>query len=127
MSNYFKFGLSMLCFMLLMVHGALAQEPADDSLFSFGTVVSVSPQRIVLKEYDFEREEQMKVTYVINSQTQFENVQAASEIKTDDELEVYYKESNKEKVATVIAKYEVLEEDLEDGSSSYNQEIRDED
>ena len=124
MKNYFRLGLTITT--ILIASYVCAAEPADTDLFSFGIVMSVSKDKITLQEYDFEQEKQIEVTYLIDSNTQFENVKSADEFVKDDEVEIYYKEANNEKTATVIVKYEVLEDDTED-TSNLNQETPEED
>ena len=81
-------------------------EDAQDGKYSFGTVVSVNVNQIVLKEYDYDKDEEVDVTYEVNADVKFENAGALKDIVKDDEVEIYWKDADGKKVATIISKSE---------------------
>lgn len=83
---------------------------ADDEEYTYGAVKQISADQIVILEYDYDREETIEESYKINPNTQFENVQSATELVEADNVEIYFKEENNDKIATLIVK-ELFEEE----------------
>ena len=81
-------------------------DDAQDGKYSFGTVESVAPNQIVLKEYDYDKDEEVNVTYEVGADAKFENAGALKDIVKDDEVEIYWKDADGKKVATIISKSE---------------------
>jgi hypothetical protein len=87
----------------------IAQTEAEEKVetvagFSYGQVVSISSNKIIVREYDFDNEEGVQVTYVINSETEFVNVGSYNELQNGDDVEISYKNVGEEKIATAISK-----------------------
>ena len=92
-------------------------EDSSDGKYSFGVVTSVTDKEIVLKEYDYDKDEEIMVTYEFNQDTKFENAASLKDIAKDDEVEIYWTEKDGKNVATFIDKSEdsdtVPEEDAQ--------------
>ena len=87
----------------LMVSGAsiaIAQE--EEVEYSYGTVNKVSGNDIEVKEYDFETESDVNVTYVVNAETQFINVNAVAEIAPGDTVDIDYVVKEGKNAAKVV-------------------------
>ena len=83
----------------------------EDINYSYGVVVSHSPAQIVLLEYDYDRDEEIQVTYEVNADTKVENVESLDKLQKDDNVEIYYKQVNGKNVATSIEKEVISNED----------------
>ena len=120
------FGLILLVSGILMFsYNAFSQEEPLDEQFTFGNVVSASSEKLVLKEYNFDEDKEEEITYSIDAKTQYENASSFSDLAADDEVEVYFKEEKEERTATLITKYELSEEDMEDPDLMNSQEDTD--
>jgi hypothetical protein len=87
----------------------VADDTADED-FAFGTVVNVSDTQITILEYDFDSEEEKQNTYTLNGETKYENVSSPKEILPNDEVELNFKEDNGAKIATMVYK-DIITED----------------
>lgn len=99
-------------------HGVSAQDEVvspqneeDEINYSYGVVVSQSPNQIVLLEYDYDRDEEVQVTYEVNAETKVENVESLDKLQKDDNIEIYYKEMDGRKIAVSIEKELLIDED----------------
>ena len=91
---------------------APAATPSDEMKYSFGTVVKVGEGEIVVQEYDYSKDEEVEMTYAVTSETQYDNIGSLKEFAKDDNIEIYYKEAEGEKIATILIKENPMEEDL---------------
>ena len=85
---------------------AMTQEAGEGIQYSFGVVVKVSAKQIVLREYDYEKDQEIEITYMINPETGLNGVASIDEIKANDNVEIYFQEREGQKIAEVIAKEE---------------------
>jgi hypothetical protein len=91
--------------------------PAEDINYSYGVVVSATANQIVLLEYDYDRDEEVQVVYTVDKSTELNNIGSMDQLKKDDNVEVYYKEANGQKMATSLEKEEIpAEEDIVGGA-----------
>jgi hypothetical protein len=82
---------------------SLAQEaPPEDVLYSYGTVSSVSADQVVIKEYDYEKDTEVDITYAIDPAAKFENVASAKEIAVGDTVDIDYVVKDSKKIARLI-------------------------
>ncbi len=106
----------------------MAASEGEDITYSYGVVVAVSPTEIRVREYDYEKDEEIEVSYVVNEKTQFNNVNSGTELAIDDNVEIYYTETPDQKIASIVSKEEIvpLEEDFvmegENGEASVPEE-----
>ncbi len=102
-------------FLGLIAVGAFAQEavPEEESDFGFGTVSSVAKDKITVKEYNYETDTEMDVSYGVTSETELEGYESFGEIAAGDQVEVEYVTRANEKVALYVAKEELEAEEVE--------------
>lgn len=96
-------GATILALLFLMCHMSgvsLAQE--EELEYSWGKVSNLSSNQIIVKEYDYERDEEVDVTYVIDPNVKIENVDSLEEITIGDNVGIDFVVRNSEKVAKVI-------------------------
>ena len=79
-------------------------QPESGTEYAYGVVANVSPDQIVLLEYDYDTDEDIEVVYNIDAGTKFENADSLQGIVIDDSVEIYYKEIEGKKIASIIAK-----------------------
>jgi len=112
MKKYFFVSVCTLVFVFLGFVPLFAQYEAEDEInYSYGVVVSSSPNQIVLLEYDYDRDEEVQVTYEINVDTKVENVESLDNLQKDDNVEIYYKEAEGKKIAVSVEKELFVDED----------------
>ncbi|MFH1776130.1 MAG: hypothetical protein ABH952_00990 [Candidatus Omnitrophota bacterium] len=94
---------SMLLVFLSFMTGGLLLAQEDNVEYSWGIVKNVSAGKIVVVEYDYNTDEEMEVSYVVNSAVTFNGVQSLQDISADDELEIEYVTENNKRIAKVIS------------------------
>lgn len=101
------------CFLTSFSFAQEAEDTATEAemYFASGSVAEVTATQIGISEYDFDAGQEIKVSYEINAQTQFEGATTASEIKAGDDVEIEYQTVGDKKIATRIEKYAA--EDIE--------------
>lgn len=85
-----------------------AQE--EDVEYGYGTVVKVneSKKEIVVSEYDYDNDTEINITYSVDSNAKFANVDSIREIKVGDEISIDYMEDETgKKIAKVISVYKL--------------------
>ena len=95
---------------------AAPAEPADESDFAYGTVISVAPDKIVISEYDYDKDQEFESTYGIDTSTQYENAASINELKQGDEVEINFKKADDKKMAIQVYKFKAWET-LEDSAA----------
>ena len=96
-------GAMVLAFLFLMCYisgVSLAQE--EELEYSWGRVSSLSSNQIIVKEYDYESDEEVDVTYAIDPEVKIENVNSLEEITIGDSVGIDFVVRDNEKVAKVI-------------------------
>jgi len=93
------------------VTNAVAEEAApavedDNLMYTYGTVVSIAPEVMVINEYDFDSDSFKEVTYSLTADVQLSNVPAVTDIAAGDSVEVYYIVEGDKKIAKTIGKDE---------------------
>lgn len=109
MKKWFLFVGILFCSLMSGVISIQAQDA--DLEYSFGVVVKVADDQIVLREYDYETDQEIEVTYAVNAETKVGETGTIKDIKADENIEVYYKEAEGKKIATQIEKEEAIEEE----------------
>jgi len=71
--------------------------------FSYGTVLDISKNQIVVSEYDYDKDEESEASYVIDRKTEFKNVKSATDIVAGDSADIVYVISDGERVAQSIS------------------------
>ena len=92
-----------------------AAASAEDENYSYGIIQGIDQKSdgmavVTIAEYDYEGDQNVNTNYTVNADTQFENVKSAAELAKDDSVEIYFKTSGDDKVATRLIK-EIIESD----------------
>ena len=83
---------------------AVSTEDFDEMNYAYGKVVSVTPSEIVLSQYDYEKDEETKETYILTSKVEIQNITALDRLAAGDEIEIYFDEDKGGKVAVIISR-----------------------
>lgn len=86
----------------------MAQE--EDTEYSWGIIVEVSPMEVVVSEYDYELEKEIDVAYKIDSDTELIDIESISDLTEGDAVEIDYVVKDKDRTAKVIALDKTLAE-----------------
>ena len=124
-------GATLLVFLFLMCYMSgvsLAQE--EEMEYSWGKVSSLSSNQITVKEYDYESDEEVDVTYAIDPEVKIKNVNSLEEITIGDSVGIDFVVRNSEKVAKAIVvekssyeeEYTPEEEYEEESEETYEEE-----
>lgn len=90
---------SILMAMAMMSSVVFAQETLD---FSWGTVIEVSSERIVLEEYNYETEGYVNVSYTLSKDVTIENAASLTDILPGQEVEVGFVVQDQEKIVKTL-------------------------
>lgn len=96
-------GAMVLAFLFLMCYisgVSLAQE--EEVEYSWGRVSSLSSNQIIVKEYDYESDEEVDVNYAVDPEVKIENVNSLKEITIGDSVGIDFVVRDSKKVAKVI-------------------------
>jgi hypothetical protein len=117
-----------LSLMLIGIKPSFSQNVSaeDEVQYALGDLILKSATEISLSEINYETEEEMQATYLIDSETLWDNIRSIDDIKEGDEIEVFYREVEGKKKAMVIAKSEVDDEDFISESDESLEEGNDE-
>lgn len=89
-----------------------AQETTEEAEYSYGTVTSISADKLVVKEYDYESELEKDVEYAIDPKVELKNADAIANIASGANVEIDYIVRDNKKIATVIAVEKETDEDI---------------
>lgn len=110
-----------LLFLMCYVSGApLAQE--EELQYSWGRVSGLSSNQIIVKEYDYESDEEVDVTYAVDPEVKIENANSLEEIAVGDSVGINFVVRNNEKVAKVIIVEKSSYEEEYTPSETYEEE-----
>jgi len=102
---------------------ALEDDLEEDVAITFGTVTRVDEGEIAILEYDFDADQDVEMAYIIDEDTEFENIASAAALQVDDPVEIVFLMLDGENIALIVKKEELaLEEDVLDGDDSLEEE-----
>jgi len=90
---------------------SLAQEQLEPD-FSSGVVVSVLPETIVVKEYNYDSAEEADVTYALDEESEINNVDSLEDIVVGDTVTIEYLSAEGNYLAKSITLVEVPVEEV---------------
>ncbi|PIU42466.1 MAG: hypothetical protein COS99_00005 [Candidatus Omnitrophica bacterium CG07_land_8_20_14_0_80_42_15] len=88
---------------------SIAQEEGTE--YSYGTVSKMAADQIVVSEYDYDKDAEVEVTYLIDPKVELENVTAVGDIAVGDAVEIEYVAQDGKKTAKAIVVEKALEEE----------------
>lgn len=79
--------------------------------YSFGIVSSVSSNSIVIKEYDYDNDQEIETSYIVESDAELINVDSLESIKVGDRVSIDYVIKDGNRVAKTIS-LEIAQEEV---------------
>ena len=102
MRRYSVVVISAVVFLLSCAPGIVMSQGEEEIGYSWGTVSSISSGQIVVSEYDYDKQEEADVAYIIDSNTELINVDSPEDIKVGDSVDIEYAVKDNQKVAEAI-------------------------
>ncbi|MDD5504049.1 MAG: hypothetical protein PHV77_01900 [Candidatus Omnitrophica bacterium] len=83
------------CFCVGYLHAQTENTPAPaveeaQSFYAYGEVLSVSPEQILIREFDYATGEDQEVAYYINEQTSFDSVESVQQITPGNLVDIEF-------------------------------------
>jgi len=110
-------------FLMCFVSGISLSQEEEETDYSWGTVNSVSSNQIVVTEDDYDREEEVDVTYAIDPKVELKNVDSLKSIAVGDSVDIEYVVRGGKKVAMTITVEKPSYEEEYTPSETYEEEI----
>lgn len=85
----------------LNITATMAQQ-ADENEYAYGTLVNITDSEIILKEYNYEKEEFVEMTYKIAPDVKVRNTDSLKAITPGNQVEILYSEKDGIKNALVV-------------------------
>ena len=101
---------------------SLAQDEKDMD-YSWGAVVEMSSDQIVVSEYDYDLDEEKDVVYKVSPDTELRNIEALKDLAEGDSVEISYVVKGKERIAKVITLEESYLEEEYSATEELDEEI----
>jgi len=89
-------------FLMCSASGTSLAQEEEEIEYSWGRISSVSSNQIVVTEYDYDSDEEVDVTYIVDLKTKFRGVVSLKEIKIGDSVSIDYIDTGGKKVAKVV-------------------------
>lgn len=75
----------------------------DDAEYAYGTVAQVTPEALIIREYDFETGTTVEIAYQLDPQVIVNGVDTVQQIAVDDDVDIDYVTKDGRRLATVIS------------------------
>ena len=80
----------MMCACLAFMPANSAAQDSEDLLYSYGEVLSVTQDQVMVREFDYATGEEKDVVYYISASTTFDTVESADQVKPGDLIDVEF-------------------------------------
>jgi hypothetical protein len=111
----------LLSFMLFFSNYIVFSQDDDDLVeTSYGEIVSISKNTIVIKEYDYDNFRNVNINYVVDENVDLVNFNSLDELKKGDSVDIDYIVKGKTRIAVTIIL--TNNEDIDDDNRIYNDE-----
>lgn len=109
MNRFFEILLVSVVTLLACSASGLSQAQEAEIQYSWGTVKSLTSEQLAVTEYNYENNQEISVTYTVDAETVFNNVQSISEIKVGDSVEIDFVVMEGKNIAKTITVEKALE------------------
>ncbi len=75
----------------------------DDAEYAYGTVAQVTPEALIVREYDFETGTTVEIAYQLDPEVIVNGVDTVQQIAVDDDVDIDYVTKDGRRLATVIS------------------------
>jgi len=97
-----------------------AEKLEGDIMIAFGTLTAVAKGKLTVSEYDFDTDRDVEIIYMVDEDTEYENVADASKLSAEDPVEIIYLEMDGKRFALVVTKEQL---DLDDALLAGDDEL----
>lgn len=87
----------------IWVRAAVAQEAEELTEYAYGTIVNLNSEKLTLLEYDYNKDEDVELIYLIDPEVNLKNITALDELKAGENVEIDFLIKNGQKIALVIS------------------------
>jgi hypothetical protein len=94
---------------ILQENEIVSDENDEEDKFTFGEVVSVDGDSIVLREYDFTADADVETVYVVTPETEYGNINDLRDLSSGDDVVIDFLTEGDGRVITTIVREEVSE------------------
>ena len=110
-------------FLMCFASGTSLAQEEEETDYSWGTISSVSSNQIVAREHDYDKDEEVNVTYTVDPKVKLKNVKSLQDIKVGDSIEIDYVVKDGKKVAMAITVEKPSYEEEYTPSETYEEEL----
>ena len=89
------------CLFFMLSSFLCAQDDIENE-YAYGTITSITDKEIVLKEYNYEKEEFVEISYQLLPETKVRNTDSLKSITNGNQIEILYQEVDTKKNALVV-------------------------
>ena len=89
------------CLSLIFPFFLQAQDDLENE-YAYGTITSITDKEILLKEYNYEKEEFVEITYQLMPETKVRNTDSIKSILNGNQIEILYQDVDGKKNALVV-------------------------
>jgi hypothetical protein len=75
-----------------------------NALYTYGSVVRTGVDQVTIMEYDFEKDQDVEVSYTVTPQTVLQGIKLMEELKPNDDVEIMYQDVEGKRVAKIVSK-----------------------
>lgn len=107
----------------LLAFNSFAQQPKE-SEFSYGVVAGMGGNELTVKEYDYAKDEEVPVPYVVSPAAELKGAPSLNAIAVDDNVDIIYETADGKRVAKFISvEKPSADNDSENSSEEANEPI----
>ena len=122
MKRYLVAAVLVLGFLMCSVSDISLAQEEEELEYSWGTVRSLSSNKLVVTEYDYDSDEVVDVTYTVDPKVDLKNVDSLKSIAVGDGIEIEYVVIGDKKVAKIITVEKPSYEEEYTPSETYEEE-----
>ncbi len=89
------------CLSLIFSPFLQAQDDLENE-YAYGTITNITDKEILLKEYNYEKEEFVEITYQLMPETKVRNTDSIKSILNGNQIEILYQDVDGKKNALVV-------------------------
>ena len=78
-------------------------EEYEEVEYAYGSIISVNSEKMILKEYDFDNEEELENAYFFDSNVELINIETIENLKPGDIVDIdFFKKAEKKIIIAVM-------------------------
>jgi hypothetical protein len=97
--------------------------PQEEMNFAYGTVVRITIGQITMAEYDYENDEELKVTYELDPNLKIKNADSLKNITAGKTVEVDFVVKNNRKIVKALSLEEEFNDQMDSTLENYDEDV----